>query len=79
MVPVDDIFLVVSHLLVDPGANYLGLGRDDQSGERQRWIHNTFAMSCGIIGIVLIQREANFQNTRSLPEHREYLGTFTGS
>ena len=31
-----DIFLVVSHLLVDPGANYLGLGRDNQSGERQR-------------------------------------------
>ena len=56
VVPVDDsdIFLVVSHLLVDPGANYLGLGRDDQSGERQRWILNTLLMGCDIIGIVLI-------------------------
>ena len=48
-----DIFLVVLHLLVDPGANYLGLGRDNQSGERQRWIHlhNAFATSCGNIGL----------------------------
>ena len=58
MVPVDDsdIFLVVSHLLVDPGANYLGLGRDNQSGERQRWILNTFVMGCDIICMVLILR-----------------------